>query len=352
MAPTAGSVRSTSARPTTDVLVALLTRALRRRLRGRRIVSLKRRLSPYRSSFNLENLDVQIDDGTSLSLVFKDLSLGAMLEDARRARPEFLYQPQREIQTYRRILARRGMGTATCYGSVVDEPHGRYWLFLERVPGLELRHVGEFATWQRAAQWLADLHTRVARATRSLHRASELQLVRYDADYYRVWMQRARAFTKPSIVAGPARARKGIEWLARRYDPVVERLLALPVTLIHGDFFASNVRVQKTNDEPRVCPVDWEMTAIGPGLMDLATLCAGWNEPERSALVLTYRDALRGRHARPASPEQFFVDLDCCRLFLAVKMLGWSDDWSAPRHHAHNWLGEAVRAATRLEAKR
>jgi thiamine kinase-like enzyme len=26
----------------------------------------------------------------------------------------------------------------------------------------------------------------------------------------------------------------------------------------------------------RVCPVDWEMAAVGPGLIDLAALTAGW----------------------------------------------------------------------------
>jgi hypothetical protein len=43
------------------------------------------------------------------------------------------------------------------------------------------------------------------------------------------------------------------------------------------------------------------------------------------------------------------TDLDCCRLHLAVRMLGWSDDWEPPRDHAHNWLGEAQRISRRLQ---
>src|SRR5438046_2832899 len=60
----------------------------------RRITEIKRRLSPYRSSFNLEEIDVRLDDGTRVPIIFKDLSRQAMLKAARAARPEFLYQPR------------------------------------------------------------------------------------------------------------------------------------------------------------------------------------------------------------------------------------------------------------------
>ena len=33
---------------------------------------------------------------------------------------------------------------------------------------------------------------------------------------------------------------------------------------------------------------------------------------------------------------------------LAVQRLGWSDSWSPPEEHAHDWLAEALRAAERL----
>jgi aminoglycoside phosphotransferase (APT) family kinase protein len=337
-------------RPTSEELRAALEQALCGQFGRRRMITVTRRLSPYRSSFNLENLNVQLDDGTSVPLVFKDLSRGAMLKDARRARPDFVHQPQREIQTYRMILARHGLGTARCYGAVMDVPLGRYWLFLERVPGLELRHIGDLATWQQAARWLADLHTRFAGATTSLSEVPELQLVRYDADYYRLWLHRAQMFAQRTAKKGKGRpSLKQIEWLARRYDAVVERLVSLPATLIHGEFFACNVWVhKKVRCEPRVCPVDWEMTAIGPGLIDLGALCSGWNDRQRSVLALTYYSALRRTNGWPPKQDEFFAALDCCQLHLAVKMLGWSCGWSAPAHQARNWLSEAVRLAKRL----
>jgi hypothetical protein len=34
---------------------------------------------------------------------------------------------------------------------------------------------------------------------------------------------------------------------------------------------------------------------------------------------------------------------------LAVPMLGWSDNWQPPPHHAHNCLAEAARISRRLQ---
>jgi Phosphotransferase enzyme family len=74
-----------------------------------------------------------------------------------------------------------------------------------------------------------------------------------------------------------------IEKLFGNYDRVVERLLEFPVTFLHGEFYASNVLVVCEEGEGwRVCPVDWEMAAVGPGLIDLAALTAGrWTADER-----------------------------------------------------------------------
>jgi hypothetical protein len=129
----------------------------------------------------------------------------------------------------------------------------------------------------------------------------------------------------------------------------VERLLDLPVTLIHGEFYASNVLVQQTPMALRVCPVDWEMAAVAPGLMDLAALTAGqWAGTERTALALAYHDAL-AREGLPSPPiADFLTALDFCRLHVAVQWLGWSPDWLPPAEHRQDWLGEALRLAQRL----
>ncbi len=314
----------------------------------RRIAKLVRRPSAYRTSFALEELEVRLDDGSTLELMFKNLSWSALLGPARRVKPAFLYDPLREIETYRAILTPNRLGTAACYGAVADHETGRYWLFLEKVPGLELYQVGELATWQRVARWLAAMHARFAEETGALARAAPL--LGYDGDFYRMWLRRARAFLGRTELPDSGDGRRGIEWLAERYDRVVERLVALPVTFVHGEFYASNVLVRETAGEPRVCPVDWEMAAVGPGLIDLAALTAGegWTADKKRALALAYYGALAPHGGWHPAPEMFLDALDHCRLHLAIQWLGWSSEWSPPPEHAQNWLGEALSLAEKL----
>jgi hypothetical protein len=325
-------------RPATD---AELRAALEDSLGGR-VVRIERRPSACRTSFLVEELDVWLDDGRVLPILFKDLGRHALTEGAQRAKPSFLYDPLREIETYRRILAPAGLGPV-CYGASVDERAGRYWLFLERVAGKELYLVGDLAAWEEAARWLAGMHARSAGTAAGLTRAAPLLV--HDADYCRRWLSRARAFLGGSArVRAPAR--RAFEWLAERYDEVVDRLTGLPATFLHGEFYASNVLVRETAGRTRVCPVDWEMAAVGPGLMDLAALVAGrWTEAQRETLVRAYRSGMPDG-AEPPGPWRTL--LDHCRLQVAVQWLGWAQDWSPPPEHAQDWLGEALSLAEKL----
>ncbi len=304
----------------------------------RTIVALQRQTYPYHSSFALEELDVQLDNNTYLELVFKDTS--ALLASARQVKPDFLFNPWREIETYRTILTPNPMGTAQFYGAVVEPYIGRYWLFLEKVKGLELYQV-EFALWQQVARWLAEMHTRFASQTAALTR--RVPLIQYDTDYYWRWIRRAQIFLKENENA------RGLDWLAQGYARVVNRLTQLPRTFIHGEFYASNVLVPKNQNELRVAPVDWEMAAIGPGLVDLAALTAGsWSDEERRELALAYYAALDNPHHGFSSTDEFLDALDYCRLHIAVQWLGWSPRWSPPVEHAQDWLGEAASLAEKL----
>ena len=310
------------------------------------IVNLERYPSDYRSSFTVDELTVCLDDGTTLQLLFKDLSWQALIEEARRAKPAFLYNPLREIETYQSILAPRRLGTAVCYGAVVDHQLGRYWLFLENVPGLQIRFA-ELPVWEEAARWLAVMHSNFAKETGRLTQVAPL--LSYDGDFYRQWMRRAQEFSGQAEPSGSRATRQQIEWLAGRYDRVIERLLALPATFIHGEFSASNILVQETGESLRVCPVDWEMAAVGPGLIDLAALTAGrWTEQEKAAIVLAYQGDLVPAGGWPHAPNEFLAALDCCHLHLAVQWLGWAVDWTPPPEQTQNWLSEALRLAEKL----
>jgi Phosphotransferase enzyme family len=311
---------------------------------GRRcpIVKLERRPCPYSSSFPVDELDVHLADGSDLRLVMKDLSFAAMSARARRMRPEFLYEPRREIQVYRWILPYAPAGTPTWYGAVTSSTSRRHWLFLERVDGLELRHVGALSTWKRAAQWIARFHQSFPSkgVARLVHTS---RLLVYDEAFYWLWLDRARAF-----VARRPDERQIVDRIARCYATVVKRLVAMPLTLIHGEFYPCNIVIREAGGEVRVCPVDWEMAAFAPGPMDLASLTTGWARAAQQALTRAYWAATPEGTRSPRVPADFSIDLDCCRLHLAVKMLGWSDAWEPPPQHAFDWLSDAARIAERL----
>ena len=336
--------------PDTEDLRSALERALSRHFGVPRLVTrLMRRPADNRSSFALEELDLCLNDGAALSLLFKNLGRHALLESARHVKPAFLFNPLREIEAYRRFLATDRMGTAVCFGAEVDAPSGRYWLFLEKVPGVELYQVGDFATWQHVARYLAARHSCFAADRDLLARARSAHLLMYDADYFRTWLDRAQEFVAVETLSPQQNGRHFLERLASRYEQVIERLVALPVTLIHGEFYASNVLVEENAQGQRVCPVDWEMAGVGPGLIDLAALTAGnWTDEQRTALALAYHAGLPPDHGLSLPPDALLAALDYCHLHLAIQWLGWSSEWSPPPDHRRDWLSEAMRLTEKL----
>jgi aminoglycoside phosphotransferase (APT) family kinase protein len=299
------------------------------------------RRSPYeyRTSFPLERLELSLGDGASLSLLFKQLDWDALGDEARLAKPRFLHDPSREPAVYGSVLPAAPPGPPHYYGSEIDPERRRHWLFIELVEGRELFQVGDRGLWEAAAAWLAGMHQRLGEEL-DRHRASG-RLLEHDGAYCRRWAERARQF---GHAPGQPEARAlSIDSLTARYEAAIEELLAMPKTVIHGEFYASNVLVAGDGASPRVCPVDWELAAAAPGLADLAALVSGgWSEEDREAIVAAYRSA-----AGPGSapPRQ----LDLARLQLAVQWLGWAEPgWTPPPGQRHDWLAEALALAERL----
>ena len=314
-----------------DALAAEVARMIEDRFPGRTLARLERRPHAYRTSFPLEELDVVLDDGGSMRLMLKDASRESLGPEALNAKPAFLHDPVREIETYRRILDSGQLGTPAFYGASVDPQHERYWLLIENVEGDVLWQLGEHEIWQEVARWLAGMHRRFE------GRLDEgwSHLLRYDAAFYRVWIERALGFAR-----GDPERHARLAWLAARYERVIERLAALPVTFIHGELYPSNVMIAERGGSLRVCPIDWELAAVGPGAIDLAALITGsWEDDERSALVEAYATAGGGGRAAAASElRELNQTLDYCRLHLAVQWLGWEPGWSPPAEHRQDWL--------------
>jgi aminoglycoside phosphotransferase (APT) family kinase protein len=299
---------------------------------------IERRPYAYRTSFPLEELQVELVGEGPVTLLFKQLDWEALEPEAQVAKPRFLHDPEREPAVYAKLLPQAPPGPARCFGAAADP--GRHWLFVERVEGRELFQVGERALWEEAARWLARFH--VAMAPQLERHRREGRLIDHDAAFYRRWIERAREFASDP---------KPVERLASKHPQLIEALQGQPRTVLHGEFYASNVLVASDFDptpvgrksEARVAPVDWELAAVGPGLTDLAAFVSGWPQADRDAIAAAYA-------SQPGVPSFTSRDLDLARLQVAIQWLGWAPPcWEPPEGQRHDWLAEALELAEGLE---
>ena len=335
---------------TTGQLRAVLARTLRRSRPRARIVDLERAPGAYGSSWWLEDITIRLDDGTRLALVFKDLGREANGSGASWVKPARATDPTREAWVYRTLLPGMRLGAPNLWASVTDRRAGRHWLFLERVSGVPLAQVGDRAIWRWVAGWLGRFH-----ATAPVPIPGRGPLLRHDRDYHRGWLARALAAAEADLRDGPtdrAAARAKLERLralASVHERAVELAMAMVPTLIHGEFYPSNILVDRRRPTRAIHPVDWEMAALGPPMMDLAALLSGrWSPDERRGMVTAYRDGATVAGASCAPIDEFMRGLSACRLLLAVQWQGWARSWEPPEGHKNDWLEEAERCAEEL----
>jgi aminoglycoside phosphotransferase (APT) family kinase protein len=137
--------------------------------------------------------------------------------------------------------------------------------------------------------------------------------------------------------------------LAPMHERATEEALATGTLPIHGEFYPSNVLSEESGPTYAIHPVDWEMAALGPPLIDLAALTSGrWGPDDRIAMMRAYREGVRSAGARCSVLDEIVRKAAACRLLLAVQWLGWAAGWPAPADHRNDWLEEAERSAEEL----
>ena len=323
-------------RPGGEVSVEELFRVLAPAYSERVIRSIDARPFEYATSFRLTIVSVDLDHGECDVLVMKDLNPANMLPGARRHRAGRATSPRREIDAYRHVLAPVGIGPR-CIATVVDPTRPRYWLFIEKIAGVELWQVGDLAVWAAVASWLGDTHRSFA--GRQAHLSRWLPVL--DKDWFGAWHRRAVAALGESADPRARELRTVLDrgGVAGRLD---EQLAAMPSTLAHGELYPSNVMIVSEVDacagNVRVVPIDWETAALGPPMLDLAALSTGWDAPTRTRLGEAY-----GPTFDPSA-------LECCRLHLALRWIAVSAGWNPPASHRQDWIGEALQIVHEVAA--
>jgi hypothetical protein len=292
----------------------------------RRIRELEIRPCPYRSSFPIHELEVTFTDGSTASLVAKQVDRAPLTPSGRPVKPDLLHDAPREVRVYETLLAPADVGTAAFHGAADG------LLLLEKVDATPLWQVDDLEVWCAVARWLAGFHRRFG--TLEDEQARAATLIRYDRRFLSVWLERARSFVPYGA----------LDRIVRAHETAVERLASMPQTLVHGELYPSNVLVAAGSTGIRVCPIDWETAGIGPGVVDLAALATGWSSAAADLLAEAYRE-----EAADADGQAFAQALRCSRLHLAVRWLGWSQAWSPPPEHRHDWLAEALRLAGEID---
>ena len=318
-----------------------LGEALQAALRGagrRRAREFRRRPSEYRTSFPLEELDVDLEDGAERAARLQAAGVAAG-STSRRGWPSRASSTTRAARppSTRSVLEPAALGASSLLRLGASTPRrDRYWLFVEWVEGRELYQVGERELWEAAARWLAGCTPSSAAELERPRRARSSARPRRDL---LPALDAAGARVRPGDGAAAVR-RQRARPARRAYGPSIEALLALPKTVIHGEFYASNVLVA-TN--PR--------TARRPGRLGARRHRA---RPDRSRRARQRRvdGGAIGRRSPPPTPPpptRRSARLDFARLQLAVQWLGWAPPaWMPPEGQRHDWLAEALALAERL----
>jgi Phosphotransferase enzyme family len=307
-----------SERADEDALRQCVERIVRDRCGGRpAIVGIHRQRFPRATSYPCDVVTVKLATGEELKIFLKNFGTSQLPKDGLPQRRE------RELCVYRDLLVDADLGTATYYGSVWDESHGRFWLLLELVPGMPLR-VYDVDSWVAAAAWLGRMQRHFAQQTPRLQACDGL--LRHDTRFF--WSKAEGALQAVSRNSPPLAGR--LAHIVNRYDQIVDVMADQPLTLVHGSYRPTNIMVTVNSAPPKVCPTDWELAALGAPLYDLAFLSDSCEPATRDRLWNAYEAEATGCGLALREREDMRYVVDCFRLHKVIKSLSESLDRGFP----------------------
>jgi hypothetical protein len=273
---------------------------------------LDRQPNVYASTFPTEFVTCLLADGSKMQLFCKYEA--GRTHKVHGHRGDVAY----EADVYHHVLRPLQVSAPKFYGRYVDDETGDTWLILESLAeSVRVTKTCDPVAMRKAARWIgrfhADSEMRLAKFPRSL-------LKRYDTKYYLGWVRRTFEFTR--------HLHQRFHWLGtlceRFESAVIPLLLAPPQTVIHGEYYPSNILF----NDGIISPVDWESAAIAVGEIDLACLTEEWPAGAIKQCKLEYQ---RGRWPN-GWPSEFERTLSAAQLYLFFRWLGDRQEWTISRN--------------------
>jgi hypothetical protein len=287
------------------------------------------------TSFAIHRVDVQLESGDVLPVVFKDLNPLRQHQNAKHIRRLELGRSRREIWMYRHVLPGLALGTPRLYGYRWEPKRGNLWLFVEDVGPHRLGHRLDLALYEQAAAWAGRFHAATTGTS------SDERLLRYDRTHY----ERQGRDLEACLERIAEENRPLVERALARHGTLVQLVDGLPHGMIHGELFGKNVLVRRHRTTDTIAVIDWETAATGPQYVDLVSISAGrWTRSQRMAMRRAYFDARHSPVAVGVDWGRFNEEVDIVAILQAVSWLGfWADsDTNDPKYASHvsRWMRE------------
>ena len=296
---------------------------------GTPVTAVRELPAPADTSYALRRLLLDLADGRALDVIVKDFGTSPHAADLA------LSRGARERYVYETVLAGRDLGTPELYGVVWDEPSGRHWLLLEFVQGRTLRQ-SPIEDWAAAAAWLGRLHGALRGREAELARPGVL--VAYDDAYFRGIAERALR----AVGSRSGSLHRRLAAALDGYGAMIERFCASRPVLVHGSYRRKNVLVDPSVTPVRICPIDWELAAIGPQLHDLAWLAHQVDRrPTIERFCQAYAKAADAFGLAVPGPDEMLAELDRLRLHRVLRSLARSAEWAYSDKAVTKLVGKA-----------
>ena len=273
-----------------------------------RLVVLDRQSNIHKATFPNEIVTCQLDDGSEVQLFCK-YSAGRD-HNVYGHRGGVAY----EAAVYRYVLRPSEATIPAFYGAYTDPTTSQTWLLLEYLDkSVWFAMAPDSAGRNAAARWIGRFHA-INEARLSSVPMPFLNV--YDDEYYFGWARRTLIFARDLDQRFP--------WLAplcERFEEFIPHLLALPRTVIHGEYYKKNVLFHNET----IHPIDWESAAIALGEIDLATLT-----DSRRPTEIVRQAELEYQQARwpEGAPPDFEERLTAARLYMQFRWLGDRPEWT------------------------